>query len=112
MKEITCIICPNGCDLTVDDNGNISGNLCKRGEAFVRQELSHPKRILTASVKTIFEDMPVISCKTDGEIDKELLMDAMEIIKQTVIKERLKIGSVVIENILNTNVNVIATKNM
>ena len=112
MKEITCIICPNGCDLLVDEKGNVTGNLCKRGVDFVSQELTAPKRSLTASVKTIFEDMPVVSCKTDGEIDKELLLQVMEILKQTVITERLKMGSIVIETVLNTNVNVITTKNM
>ena len=112
MKKLTCIVCPNGCDLLIDDNLNVSGNLCNRGKEFAIQELSHPKRVLTASIKTVFEDMPVVSCKSDGEIDKELLMDAMEILKHTIIKERLKMGSVVIENILNTNVNVITTKNM
>lgn len=52
-KLYTCICCPNGCDITVElDNGSLvsfSGNKCKKGEDYIRQELtsltaqSHPR---------------------------------------------------------------------
>ena len=37
MKEIICIVCPNGCTLNVEKNGEeitVTGNKCKRGEEF------------------------------------------------------------------------------
>ena len=51
MKEFICIVCPKGCRLTVDDNGNVSGNTCIRGEKYGKQEAIDPKRTLTSTVK-------------------------------------------------------------
>lgn len=110
MKEFICIVCPRGCRVVVDDNMNISGNQCKRGEIYVRNELSNPTRILTTTVKTIFPEIPRASVKTSEPIPKGLLMEAMKEINKVTIEKEMKIGDVVIENILNTNVNIVLTK--
>ena len=44
-KEFTCIVCPNGCTISAEyeenyENMRLEGALCKRGEAYVRQELT------------------------------------------------------------------------
>ena len=48
LREFTCIICPNGCEITagVEDNQIISieGALCPKGETYVNQELTDPRR--------------------------------------------------------------------
>jgi CxxC motif-containing protein len=110
MKEFICIVCPRGCRVVVDDNMNISGNQCKRGEIYVRNELSNPTRILTTTVKTVFPEIPRASVKTSEPIPKGLLMEAMKEINKVTIEKEMKIGDVVIENILNTNVNIVLTK--
>jgi len=110
MKEFICIVCPRGCRVVVDDNMNISGNQCKRGEIYVRNELSNPTRILTTTVKTIYPEIPRASVKTSEPIPKGLLMEAMKEINKVTIEKEMKIGDVVIENILNTNVNIVLTK--
>ena len=42
-REMTCIICPMGCSLTVEMEGeeitSISGNTCKRGAAYAEAEV-------------------------------------------------------------------------
>ncbi|MDR0589310.1 MAG: DUF1667 domain-containing protein, partial [Spirochaetaceae bacterium] len=56
-KTLTCILCPNGCRLTVEKKGerlDISGNQCKRGIGFAEAEITHPTRTLTTTVRTIF----------------------------------------------------------
>jgi len=89
---------------------NISGNQCKRGEVYVRNEMTNPTRILTTTVKTVFPEIPRASVKTSEPIPKGLLMEAMKEINKVTIEKEMKIGDVVIENILNTNVNIVLTK--
>lgn len=109
MKELICIICPNSCVITKDEEGNISGYLCKRGLTFATQEFNAPKRSVTSTVKTIFKDHPVVAVKTDKEIDKALVMPLLAELKKVVVTEKLKIGEVVLSNALGTDVNIILT---
>ena len=51
MKEITCIVCPKGCTLTVDRaNGKVTGNSCDRGKDYGLAEVTNPTRVLTTTV--------------------------------------------------------------
>jgi len=113
MKEFTCTTCPNGCSLTIDEKTMIvTGNKCPRGEAFAKQELVAPKRTVCSSVKTKIKDYPVISVKTSKEIDKKLMMDLARELEKVVIDKPLPIGSIVIKNVLGTDVDIITTKDM
>ncbi len=57
MIELTCIVCPKGCRLRVDEkNGyQVVGNACARGEAYGRDEALDPKRTVTSTVRILFE---------------------------------------------------------
>lgn len=53
-RELTCIGCPLGCSLTVtieNDEIKVTGNTCKRGEAYAKKEVTDPKRIVTSTVR-------------------------------------------------------------
>ena len=112
MRELTCIICPNSCSLQIDDNLNVSGNLCERGRNFALQEMTDPKRSLTTTVRAKGLDKKVIPVKTDGEISKDMIQEAMKVLHQIVIDHPVKAGDVIVENICNSHVNVIATVNV
>lgn len=109
-KEFICIVCPRGCHVTVDDDMNVSGNKCPRGKTYVETELKNPTRILTTTIKTVFNHQPRVSCKTDKPIPKNLLFEAMKVINDKIITQPLKIGDIVIEDILETGSNIILTK--
>ncbi|HQN75017.1 MAG TPA: DUF1667 domain-containing protein [Bacillota bacterium] len=109
-KEFICIVCPRGCRVKVDDYMVISENQCRRGETYVLNEMKNPKRVLTTTVRTIFEEIPRVSVKTSDAIPKELLYQAMELINQVVITKEMDIHDIVIKNILNTGVNVVLTR--
>lgn len=115
-KELICINCPMGCNITVEMNGNeivsVEGNSCPLGERYARQEVIAPKRVLTSSVAVINGKNKVVSVKTDQAIEKALLAQAMEEINRVEVQAPVKIGQIIIENILSTGANVIATKNM
>jgi len=112
-KQFTCINCPLGCQVVVTMDGeeitNIKGNNCKRGEIYVRDEIKDPKRMVCSTVKISGNDAYSVPVKTETAIPKGLIFECMEKINQTEIKAPVHIGDVVIENLLDTGVNVIAT---
>ncbi|MDO4940716.1 MAG: DUF1667 domain-containing protein [Erysipelotrichaceae bacterium] len=111
MKELTCIICPNGCQLVIDDNLNVTGNMCNRGSEFAKQELSNPQRSVTTTCKTTFKDNPVVPVKTNGTVNKDLVKDIVKEVNKVTIDKHLNIGDVVIKNVLNTDVDIIICTN-
>jgi CxxC motif-containing protein len=116
-KKIICIQCPIGCTVNVEYDGDsiisITGNRCKKGEAYAKKEFVCSYRVLTSTVfcKTTKGILP-LPVKTDGEIPLEMLREAVKEIRKTVYTAPINAGDVVYENILNTGVNVIATKSM
>jgi len=111
-REIVCIVCPNGCRIRcreTQDGVQCTGQACKRGEAYARTELTKPMRTLTTSVKTAFADSPVVSVRTDGEIEKAKMQDVVKVLADVVVEQRVKIGDVIARNVCETGVNIICT---
>ncbi len=114
-REMTCIVCPMGCQmtLTLHDDGSVlevKGNTCPRGKNYAIAECTHPMRTLTTTAPTA--DGRVIPVKTEHAIPKELLFDAMRAINQSRVTLPACIGDAVIEDLLGTGVRVIVTANM
>jgi CxxC motif-containing protein len=110
MKKMTCIVCPVGCHLSIDDTMHVSGNKCPKGEKYALIEMSNPKRMLTTTVRTTKLSNPRLPVKTNHPIPKKLLFQALSEINEIIISKDVKIGDVIINNILNTNSDIIATK--
>ena len=113
-REMVCVSCPIGCAVTVelDDNNevvSVKGNTCPRGDKYARQECTHPERMLTSTVKLEGGKLPVISVKSAPPIPKEMLFEAMKEINKVTLKAPVKIGDIVIKDILGTGVDIIAT---
>ena len=102
-RELTCIICPKGCNIKVEiEEGkvvNIEGNTCKRGYDYAMSEVTNPVRTITSTVK--MENGKMLSVKTDKPIPKELIFKCMEEINKVIAKPPIKTGS-----------NVVATNNI
>ena len=79
MKELICITCPRGCHLTVDEEHDftVTGNACPRGAEYGRNELLHPVRTVTSTVRTEGSPIPRLPVKTDRPIPKEKVFDCM-----------------------------------
>ena len=110
-RELICVSCPIGCAITVelDDNGevlSVTGNTCKRGDSYARQECTHPERMLTSTVKVEGGRLPV---KSSLPVPKEMLFDCMKEINKVTVKAPVHIGDVVLSNILDTGVDIVAT---
>lgn len=112
MKKMICIVCPRGCHLTIDEDLNIHGNHCNRGHDYALKELVAPKRNISSTVKVINGKNPVCSVKTSKEIDKKLIFEVMAEINKVKVQAPIKIHDVIIKNVLNTDVDIIATSNV
>jgi CxxC motif-containing protein len=115
MKEILCIVCPNGCRLRVEESGGkftVTGNQCKRGVLFAEAEMTNPVRTLTTTVRTVFPAVPVLPVRTDREIPKGRIKDVMRFLGTLTVDKPLGINDVVAENVLGLECNVIATSDV
>ena len=110
--QLTCIICPNGCQLTIDDDLNVTGNKCPRGIAYGKQEVTDPRRTLTSTIKIESNLMAVCPVKTSGTIRKDDLFKVMEIVNKTVAKAPIHIGDVIVKDVAGTGVDLVATRDV
>ncbi len=112
-RSILCIGCPLGCRLTVvlDDGSvvRVSGNACKRGDAYARQEAVQPLRRLTGTMRAAGCNRP-FSVITDKPVPKELLLACAAELKRHAPEPPIQFGDVVLTNILGTGCQVIATQ--
>lgn len=116
MQELICIVCPRGCQLKAEvENGKltfIEGNTCARGKTYALNELTNPTRMITSTVVIESEELKRLPVMTDKPISKNLIFDAMKEINNVRVKAPIKIGDVIIKNILSTDVNIVATRNI
>ncbi|MFA5481130.1 MAG: DUF1667 domain-containing protein [Bacilli bacterium] len=111
-KHLTCTICPRGCHLEVDENLNVTGNFCPRGVIYAKSELTNPTRMLTSTVKIHSKYAVRLSVKSERPLPKGKLFDCMRELDKVMVKAPVKIGDVVLKNICDTNIDIIATKNI
>ena len=102
--EMICINCPLGCSLAVErdleGNFKVSGNTCPRGEKYAVNELTHPVRTLTTTVAVGNREGVYLPVKTAKPISKGKLFEAMALVNSTKAVAPIKIGDVIIENML------------
>jgi len=117
-KEMICIVCPMGCHLTVDKDETsesgykVSGNKCKRGAEYGVREMTNPTRVITTTVKIKNGLLSRLPVKTDGEVPKNMNFECMKAINEIEVESPVKVGDIIIENILETGINVVASRTM
>ncbi|MHA1374439.1 MAG: DUF1667 domain-containing protein [Promethearchaeota archaeon] len=116
VKVIRCIVCPTGCEIkTIKDQNNeitFEGYTCERGLEYAKQEFYEPKRILTTTIRVENGFIPLIPVRTDKPILKDKLNETLMIIAQTVVSAPIKMGDVLIKDVLNTGANIIASRDL
>lgn len=115
-RELTCIGCPLGCTVTVTMDGdtvtNVTGNTCPRGDAYARKEVTAPTRIVTSTVRVTGGASPMVNVKTAADIPKEKIFDCVAAIRDIVVTAPIKIGDVILSNVADTGVDIIAARNI
>ena len=117
--QFNCTTCPSECLLTVeierDVNGNVArvrsvtGNSCPRGDKFAHQELTCPMRVLTTTVAVSGGDEALLPVRTAEAIPLALHAQAMALIRGLVVNAPIRMGDIVLEDLLNTDIDLIAS---
>jgi CxxC motif-containing protein len=101
--EMICINCPLGCNLTVTRDGDdisVTGNTCKRGATYAVNELTHPVRTLTTTVAIGNREGKYLPVKTAKPISKSKLFEAMKLVNAAKATAPVRIGDVIIPDML------------
>ncbi len=113
-RELTCIACPVGCPLVIelDENNkvvSVTGNQCKRGINYAETECTSPTRSLTTTAKVEGGIYPLVPMKSANPVPKGKMLECMKVINAVVMKAPVKIGDIVVKDILGTGVDIVAT---
>lgn len=115
-RELICIGCPMGCRMTVELDGSevksVSGYTCPRGKTYAENEVTHPMRTVTSTVKVTGGSKERVSCKTASDVPKSKIADVMADINAACVSAPVHIGDILIENVAGTGTAVVATANM
>ena len=114
-SELICITCPMGCRLSISgepEDPTVEGNKCKRGIAYARDELTNPTRMICSTVKISGGIHKVVPVKTAQAIPEKYKFAVMKLINGVEIQSPVVMGDVILENVFNTGVNVVVTRNM
>lgn len=112
-RELTCIICPIGCQLSAEKDGEkitVTGNTCPRGEKYATDELTNPQRTVTTTVRCC--DGSVLPVKTKGPIPKDKINECMRIINTHIAPLPIKTGDVIIKDVFGTDIVATAEKSI
>lgn len=118
MKHLmTCIVCPNGCDIEVETAPDgailsIEGQTCRRGEAFARQEILDPQRTISSSVRLTGGELPLVSVRLNRPVPKARIPEVMDVIRTLTLSAPTHIGDIALPNVLGLDADLIVTKNV
>lgn len=117
--QFNCTTCLSECLLTVEvkrgadgavaEVYSVAGNNCPRGDKFAHQELTCPMRVLTTTVAVSSGDEALLPVRTAEAIPLALHAQAMDLIRGLVIDAPIRMGDVVLEDLLNTGIDLIAS---
>lgn len=117
-KLVVCTVCPMSCEvkLTIDEKTNdivkVENNRCPRGKNYAEKEFYAPERTLTTTVKVDGGVHPLVPVRTDKPIPKERMLEVMEETARVRVTAPLKMGDIIVEDILGTGANLVASRDI
>lgn len=112
MTKLICIVCPKGCHLQVDDNLNVTGNSCKRGEEYGRNEVTNPTRTITSTVVLLNANETRLPVKTSIPVPKSKMFQVLREIDKIKVTAPVNCGDVLLKNVLGTGSDIVACKSI
>lgn len=112
----TCIKCPLSCQVELVEEGNtiveVKGHTCPQGEKYVVDEFTNPVRILTTTVCVDEGILPVLPVRSEKPIPKHLMKQCVKEVSTMQVKAPVTCGDIICENILDTGVDVVASRDL
>ena len=100
-RNLTCIGCPMGCQITVEytpgssENITVTGNTCNIGKNYAIAEVTNPTRVVTGTVGVANRKNIVASVKTKNPVPKGEIATVANILKEITVDAPVKIGDIV-----------------
>ncbi len=111
--ELTCIICPIGCRMTVqqaekDGALKIEGNRCKRGVAYAQEEFSDPRRIVTATCSLDNAAIRRLPVKSSAGVPIDMIPAFLNELYALRISAPVRAGQILSSNLAGSGADLIA----
>ncbi len=113
--KILCVTCPKGCTLEVTRDGETVVDIkpgCKRGHEYAKRELVDPRRMVATTVKVKRGVHPLLPVYTSAPFPKGKIMELMNTLRKMEVDAPVKMGAVVAENVLESGVDILASRDM
>ena len=113
FEKVICVTCPKGCTLEVTRDGNTVVSVvngCKRGHEYAQQELTDPRRMVATSVRVSGGLHPLLPVYTSAPFPKPSISELLAILREIEVQAPVGLDDVVLENVLNTGINVQASR--
>jgi CxxC motif-containing protein len=129
MRNLTCIVCPMGCPLAVEEGEagpdgfpvlTVTGNRCPRGAVYAQEELRSPKRVVTATCAVAeepasgaaFTGLRRLPVKTSGPCPRERIGALLKEIYQIRVLPPVKAGDKILPNWGGLGIDVLAVRGL
>ena len=113
-RELVCIICPKGCRLSIEYEGNrltsVNGAVCFKGKEFATSEIADPRRNFVGSVSILNGSFRTLSVKSNRPIPLEKLTHLGKLSHEIVVEAPVEVGDKVATGLLDGEVDLIATR--
>ena len=112
-EKVICTTCPKGCTLEVTRDGETIITIlngCKRGHEYAQQELTDPRRMVASTVKVSGGLHPLLPVYTSAPFPKPRIPELLKLLRAVELKAPVKMDDVILENVLGTGINVIASR--
>lgn len=107
-----CISCPAGCHLEITREGkdiSVCGNNCPRGVKYAQQELTDPRRIVTAIVFAEGDRRICIPVKSSAPVPMKLIPELLKELYSLKVPLPVEIGDMIIRDFRSTGIDVVSS---
>ena len=115
-REIVCILCPMSCKISVEIDDSevvkVENSGCKLGQDYSIQEIKFPMRDFFSTVRVEGGRIPVLSVRSTKPVPKNMLKTCASELAKIVVPAPIRLGDMIVENILNLGVDIVATKSV
>jgi CxxC motif-containing protein len=116
-RGFVCVGCPIGCPLQLEHEGTtiieISGNECKRGAKYARQEFTDPRRAVSTTVVIHGARWRRLPVRVTAPVPKERVMEAARAIHAVSVTAPVALGQVLLSGLLGeAGIDVVAARSM
>ena len=114
-RIIVCTMCPRGCPVSVEGDSqegridNMSCNVCENGRKFIENEFLYHVRVVTTTIKIGGNRSRMLPVHTSAPVPFQMMRSIIKAIKKQNVHAPIKKHQIIISNVLETGVDVVAS---